>query len=359
MNDSSLLLPPHFWLLAALCLLAFLGPWWYFLQGSRSARRRRLGSRIAELDAGTEPLPLDLAGMQQALAQARQADAQAPQGGRYSLYALPWFLFIGDRDANLDGLLDAAEEKAADRRTGAAEFWQWRFLRSMIAIGIAPRAIADPADRRQRSLWYRALLELAERRKRLALNGIVVCISARTLLGDAGALAAIAAGLRERADDCADHLRLLLPIYLVVTGLEQLDGYELVRSALPAAVLEQAVGHRVGAPHGLTVTARFEALFEELARRLGALRMALLREQEDPLRKLAAHRFVEQLGALAPGMQTAVERLFGPQRASEGLRWRGIYLTAAAGDSGSSSAFVWDLFAHFLPADQPLAHSRR
>jgi type VI protein secretion system component VasK len=136
-----------------------------------------------------------------------------------------------------------------------------------------------------------------------------------------------------------------------------LEGYERVRATLPAEVLEQALGHRVGggAPMGPSAAGRLDAMFDQLGRRLDTLRMALLREQPDAGSKLAVHRFVEQLHALQPALRGAAES-FSQPRGSAALRWRGIYLTGASPDTGG--AFVWDLFAHFLPADQPLAHSQ-
>ena len=354
------LVPPDFWKLLAVCLGTFLLLWWFALAAGRIARRRTLRRRIAALDAQaglSRPLALD--SMTQSLAAARRAAEQAPQRPRFPLYARPWFLFIGDATADLPGLLDAAAEAPQGQRPATDDgFWQWRLLRSMIAIAIDPAALADPADPAERSRWYRALLELVERRRRLALNGIVVCVGAATLLGDARAAAASATALRALAEDAAEHLRLRLPVYLVVTGLERFEGYELARTALPAGVLEQALGYRVGR-FASRADVRFELPFDQLAERLKALRMALLSEQRDPVRRLAVHRFVEQLRALQPGLRLTAQRMFGGVRPSAALRWRGVYLTGAASGPGApGGAFVWDLFARFLPADQPLAHSQ-
>lgn len=364
MNTPPPLPPVHFWSLLALCLLAFAALWWFVLAAGRVARRRELRRRIEALDvAGTPPAPLDLAGMQQAIAQARRATQHtpAPQGLRRSAYATPWFMFIGDAEANVSGLLDAAAEAssapaaAVPAPADGDPFWHWRFLRSAIAIEIHPAALGEPADRRERSRWYRALLELAERRERLPLNGIVACVAAASLLGDAQAAAAAATRMRELIDDAASRLRLQFPVYLLVTGLERLDGYALVRAALPPETVEQAVGHRLATPAdaGAAAGPRLDALLEELHLRMSALRMALFRGQSQPAQRLATHRFVEQLCGLQPALRAVIERLFREGRELR-PRWRGIYFTAASSDAGRG-AFLADLFGHFLPADQPLA----
>ncbi|MDM0019676.1 type VI secretion system protein [Variovorax saccharolyticus] len=356
--NAELPLPPHFWSLLALCLLALLALWWFLLASGRTGRRRRLRQRIAALDAqAAPPAPLDLIGMQEAMARARRAaqHAPAPQALRHSLYAIPWFMFLGDAPARLPGLLGGAGA-AAPVPGSDDSFWRWHFLHSTIAIEIGPAALGDAADPRERGRWHRALLELAERRERLPLNGIVACVAAATMLGEAGAAEALATRLRQRVDEVAEQLRVQLPVYLVVTGLEQLEGYAAMRDALPADALEQALGHRLAdhGPAALDAGARLDDIFGLLAAQLHAVRMALLRDQQDPSRRRAIHVFIEQLRALQPGLRVVALRLFAAPRGPRAPRWRGLYLTAAP-SATVGGAFIDDLFERFLPADQPLA----
>ncbi|MDM0109043.1 type VI secretion system protein [Variovorax sp. J22R24] len=355
-------LPAHFWPLLALCLLAFLSLWWFVLGSSRSARRRMLRLRIAALGQEKEA-PSRPGELQQSLAQARQAllHAPAPPVVRNPLYAIPWFVFIGDASANVAGLLDAAVGSSSSAPYAERDdaFWHWRGLPSMIAIETSPAALGDPGDPHERSLWYRALLELAERRERLPLNGIVVCVGASTLLGGAAEREAVAMRLRTLVHEAAEHLGLLLPVYFFVTGLEQLNGYDVVRAALPDEVLAQALGHRLSldAAPRIGAGAELDALFGEITQRLHALRMTLLRGERDPIRRQAIHVFVEEVRSLQQGLRGVTHRIFGNGHGPHSPRWRGLYLTAAPHE-GRGGAFVRDLFERFLPADQPLARSR-
>lgn len=350
-------LPPHFWSLTGLCVLAFLALWWFVLASGRIRRRRLLRRRIAAFDAEAAPAPLDLVGMQEAMARARRAapHASAPQARRRSLYAIPWFMFLGDAPADLPGLLVGAG--AAASLPGSEDgLWRWHFMQSTIAIEIGPAALGDPADPRERGRWHRALLELAERRERLPLNGIVACVAAATVLGDPGATESLALRLRQRIDEVAEQLRVLLPVYLVVTGLERLEGYATARGALPAEALGQALGHRLAddTPAGIDAGDRLDGIFGELDVQLHALRMALLRGEKDPVRRWAIHSFTERLRDLRPGLQLLALRLFAAPRSARAPRWRGLYLTAAP-SAAAGGAFIADLFDRFLPADQPLA----
>lgn len=352
-------LPAHYGALLALCLAGLLALWWFMLGSRYLARRRLLRRRIEALASPSDTAPpKTFAEPRAAVAHAREHLLCSPalRALHHPLYDLPWLLFIGDEDAGLPALLAAARREASvppgQGMDEGGDFWRWHFLPALVAIETRAAAVHEPATPHERGLWYRALLALAEQRERLPLNGIVICVKAARLLGDAQHVAADAARLRQRVDEAAELLRLQLPIYLLVTGLERLAGYEVLCEALPPAVRAQALGHRL--PDTAAAVARPDALFEPLALRLHALRMGLSRGQPEPARRQAIHAFVEQVRALQPGLRTFAQQLFEAPRSSHaGARWRGLYLVAAGDDN--RSAFVSDLFQRFLPADQPLA----
>ncbi|OUL99155.1 type VI secretion system protein [Variovorax sp. JS1663] len=354
-------LPTQYGLLLALCMASLLALWWFMLGARHSARRRMLRRRIEALE-----LPADAA-LQGAVAATQAAALQmretllrssALRGLNQPLYDLPWLLFIGGEDAGLPALLAAARRDAAPAPAPAPDagaepaFWRWHLLPAMVAIEAGPAAMREPATPQSRGLWLHALLALADQRERLPLNGIVVCMSAAALLGDGQRLAADAQRLRQRIDEAAELLRLHLPIYLLVTGLERLPGYAVLRAALPAPVRAQALGHRL--PDGIAAAGRSDMLFEPLIQRLHALRMGLLRGEPEPARRQAIHVFIEQLRTLQPGLRITAQHLFGPSGGHAHARWRGLYLVAAPALE-DEAAFIQDLFRRFLPADQPLA----
>jgi type VI secretion system protein ImpL len=362
---SPMLSPMHVLPLLALCLFAFALLWWFVLGARRRARRRQLRRRIAALRRAPTTLDTAPTALLQSIAQAREA-LQPARPARAAvdapLYRVPWFLFLGDAAADVAGLLDAAQ--GADppphpaRADAAAAFWRWRRLPSMVAIEIRPAVVDDAEDRRERILWHEALLALTVERPRLPLNGIVLCVDAASLAGAARETGPMLRALRRLIDEAAEHLRLQLPVYLVVTGLDQLPGYDTLRAALPAEALAQALGHRLpAAPQpGASAGARLAELFDPLMLRLHALRMALLREAREAPQRQAVHGFVEQLRALRPGLELLVQALFDEAHGPRPLRWRGLYFVAA-GAQPAGPAFVADLFRRFLPADQPLART--
>ena len=357
------------WQLVAAGLFGFGALWWWLLGARRFARRRALRQRIAALGQPSSDSGLAaLSGMRRGISDAVQGVLQ-PSGqptGHALLYRVPWLLFVGDQAADVPGLLAAAHHASAQpappaRESMADAFWRWWLLGPMTAIETHPDAVCEPSAARERSLWFQALLELAERRERLPLNGIVVCVGASALLGDPLEIDETAAQLQRLVDEASQLLQLQLPVYLVVNGLERLRGHETVLAALPPAVLAQALGHRLAYDEATGAAgAQLDQAFATMVDRLHALRMALARRQPLPADRLAIHRFVEDVTALRPGLRLLVERLFERPRHIDApaLRWRGLYFTSAA-EGGASGAFVADLFQRLLPGDQPLARPTR
>lgn len=321
---------PSFLHALAVCALGLGLLWWLLAGARRFSRRRVLRQRIAA--AGGEA-----------------ARPVLPQTDAGTLYLVPWFLFLGNAQAGVPALLAAAGPLEAPR--GDA-LWRWWRLPALVAIEPDPALIESPAaDAR----WYQALLALAEQRSHLPLNGIVLCLDAQQLLAGPHAADALAQRLRLRVDQAGEHLRVRLPVYLVVTGLARWPGFATLRRLLPPQALAQALGHRlpVDGRDSRPAEDHLDALFEPLMLRLHALRMGLLPHCRTPQERQALHGFIEQVGALQPALRHVAEALFARPRPMLAPRWRGLYLTAA--DDAGEGAFTADLLARFLPADQPLA----
>ena len=372
-----------FWLLTLGCAAGFALLWWWTLGHRRWQRRRLLQRRLAEVgnggnggggggSGGGEGGDGSGSGATNSRPAAHPLTSTAP--GTSSVLH-PRFLFVGDAAADVAGLLRAGGA-LPQRATPSAPWQAWTQL-AMTAIALAPGVAEnattaasptnatnatnaadaadatnaeDVADRRARRLWLQGLLALAEQHPALPLNGIVVCVAAEALPQAPRRLAAL-------VQEAAQLLQLQMPVYVVVTGLERLQGYAQVCAGLPPEVLAQALGHCFIEPDtsGGSAAPRLDALFAPLAARLQALGMALVRDQPDPAARLAIVHWVEQVLALQAGLGTLVDQLFVPPA---GAQWRGLYLAAAASPAGPG-AFATDLFQRFLPGDQSLARPAR
>ncbi len=361
-------IPPRFWQLLGLCLAALAVLWWFTKGARKYSRAGRARQRIGDLGPGNadderEPL----ATMSAAIQEAKRAIQRSPElagtrgaGGRNPLYRVPWMLFLGDADADVHGLLQAANSSSPFPAPAGGDLdamWRWWFFKSMIAIETSPRIVCDAAARTERGLWYQALMQLASERDQLPLNGIVVCIGARSLLAQGDTLKDASMRLRRLVDESMEHLRVQLPVYVMVTGLEQLPGYSAFRAAVPAEAFVQAMGWRLPENEAVSAgtSAKFDNLFAPMAERLHALRLTALAAQHEVKGRRGVFEFVQSITRLQGGLRQFVSLLLEDNPFQRTPRWRGLYFVGGQGPDTPAGAFVADLFTRFLPADQPLA----
>lgn len=359
------LVPMAFWQLSGLCLVALAVLWWFTSGAKRFSLAGRTRKRIGDLGPGNpEDEREPLARMTAAINEAKRTIARSPEmeQGRDPLYRIPWMLFVGDQAANVPGLLEAAARVSpfpppGGSTEGTPPVWRWWFFKSMIAIETDARLVCDTADRLERGLWYQALMQLAHEREKLPLNGICVCIDARTLAGDVDALKTLGSRLRRLVDEAMEHLDARMPVYFMVSGLERLPGYAAFRGSLPSEAFAQALGHRLGGDAASDAAAggQLNSILGPILDRLHALRMTALREQATPAARRGVFEFVESLRRTEGGLRLFVELLLEDNPFQHTPRWRGLYFTGAGSQDSPGGAFVADLFTRFLPADQPLA----
>ncbi len=355
-------LPMRFWQVLGLCVVVLVVLWWFMAGQRKASLKGRTRKRIGDLGPGNadderEPV----ARMTAAVAEAKRVIARAPEiaQGRTPLYRIPWVLFIGDSAANVDGLLRAGSEvspfPASDKPAmDPDDVWRWWFHKSMIAIEMHPRVVCDASARLDRGLWYQALMQLADEREKLPLNGIVVSIAVQTLLGPADALKDASTRLRRLVDEAMEHLQVLMPVYFVVSGLERLPGYAQLRATLPAEAFSQALGHRFSENAPIAASC-IDEVMQPIEDRLHALRMTALRAQHGPQQRRAIFDFIESLRQARTGLAQFVGLMLEDNPFQRTPRWRGLYFAGAADGSQRGGAFVADLFTRFLPSDQPLA----
>ncbi len=273
----------------------------------------------------------------------------------------PWLLFLGDSAADVRSLLQAAASAPHARELSRANDtrpWHWWVFRSVVAIEPGPRlshphATIGDGD----APWSKALAMLATERRKLPLDGMVICIAAQSLREPDAVVATHADRLHRLADEATRRLELQLPVYVVVTGLEALPGHATFRSALPASVFRRVLGwrHAAVAADGV-LDANLEAQADGVMARLLSTAQAVLATERDPRRRREAFAFAQSLHGVRRGLRTFLDRLQANESGgARRLHWQGLYVTGGSRNEAPSGDFVDDLFGRFLPADRVLA----
>lgn len=255
-----------------------------------------------------------------------------------AVYQLPFYLVIGTAGAESPDFWDSSDLSLPfgppledSQRPDRCNFWIYD--RGVVAdLGgdyvLRQDGTADEAGLRL------ALRLLQKYRPARPLDGVIVPVSARELLG-AGGLEGFSA-LEQRADavyralwQIQKQLGMLFPVYLVITDGEAVGGFAELAASLPEAQRGEMVGW--SNPYHINQTYRSEwaeEAFAALGRDLRAAQKEAFVEGPPPPVAERLLLLPSEAARLEEPARRYLDRLFKPTAYHEPIQLRGIYLCA-------------------------------
>ena len=254
--------------------------------------------------------------------------------GRDGVYALPWYLVIGEPGSGKSALLHESglelpaefARLPAPGPTRDCDFWLANEAILLDTSGRYSRS-EESADRSE----WRSLLRLVRgARPGMPVNGVVVAVPATSLLGrSVSDVEENARQLRRTLNEIIDELGVDAPIYITVTKVDLVDGFIELASALPPGRLVELFGwtnpERRFADAGDAALRGLDAVREQLE----AILPELLLREADPQRRRKLFVFPQELDELSRVLAVFLRRSFAPSRYEETPFLRGVYLTSA------------------------------
>ncbi|MBK8167218.1 MAG: type VI secretion system membrane subunit TssM [bacterium] len=263
------------------------------------------------------------------------------RGGRAALYVLPWYLVLGPEGAGKSGLIRNSGLQPPDkgpgdlRGIGASANCEWWFTNHAVVLEADRRFAAAAGGKAADSDWLAFLSTLRKQRPHTPLNGVVIAVPASDLLTSSPAgLEAQARLLRRRLDEIGDELKLVYPVYVVVTKLDLVHGFDEYFAGLDGAGGEQVLGctlraanQREGGLENL-FAAEFGLLYQNLCRRR---QMRLVQAEHQPRRE-GTYLFPLEMRSLGDNLQRFVKTLCENNAYGRNPLLRGFYFTSVGGD---------------------------
>ncbi|PMZ99059.1 MULTISPECIES: type VI secretion system membrane subunit TssM [unclassified Pseudomonas] len=291
-------------------------------------------------------------------------------GGRRALYRLPWYLVIGDQHAGKTSFIDRTEQsfsltridkaQARGRQAQALAFPIGWWLSNDAVIIDPPGAFirqeslaGSPVDESARQqvppatsarLWQHLLDWLLRSRSQRALNGILLVVDLPALLhGTPEQRIALAHVLRTRLYEVSSQLGSRLPLYVVLTKFDLLDGFDQLYAGLSVSMREKMLGFTFKLDAIGTFDAWLEEygdhyeqlisqLFEQVVDRLDALDSAPQRA-----RLFSLHA---QLIGLRPILLEFLKEALASDRYTTPALVRGVYWSSVIQQGDMFNAFV-------------------
>jgi type VI secretion system protein ImpL len=318
------------------------------LRGSMRENERLLDGLVSgsansdSTERAAQELSLLRKRFEDALRVLRKARFRSPDGERRTVAQLPWYMFIGaPGSGKTTALLNAGMRfPLGDPRggetlqgVGGTRNCDWWFTDEAVLLDTAGRYTTQESDRDADAAAWLGFLDLLKTfRPRQPLNGVLVTVSLSDLAHwNNDELARYGAHVRERIGELHQRLGVRLPIYLVVTKVDLLAGFNEFFSEFDAERRAQVWGMTFGATEllaGGAITARFEDEFAGLERRLYAMLPGRLQKERDLQRRAAIYRFPQQFRLSGPLVAAFLRAGFASLWSGEAALVRGVYFTS-------------------------------
>ncbi|PTS84371.1 type VI secretion system protein ImpL [Pseudomonas sp. HMWF032] len=283
--------------------------------------------------------------------------------GIESRYQVPWFMLLGDPREGTQLCADW-QLSPVGRSSWFGRWW----ADPDGAVLVVPQSIFLPHDNNTAPtfIWRRLLGILQRLRGQRPLDGVIWVIPLAQLQ-DEEQLAADVLVMRRRFAEMLQRLGLSLPVYVIVSGLEALPGFQELLSVLPEDSHDQAFGW--SSPYALDANWQSYWLDDAADQLVQATQAAVLEsaalrgELNEDL-----YRLPDQLIDLKNSLRMLLEPIFQGNAQGEAPRLRGIYLSgaratleddplSAVDQSGLRGVFTRQLWIERFQAEQGLAQA--
>ena len=268
-------------------------------------------------------------------------------GGKSSLIAsLTWVQKHAD-----------AQATSVDDVPGTA----WHQFPEGVLIDPDGRLSAAPAGTPEAAQWLQALQGISAQRPERALDGVVLVVSAAALRGDPALRLRLAQDARRQLQDLRTQLRFVLPVYVVVTQCDGIEGFGAYWRVFPTGLRAQIQGWSAG-PSDPPPAAQWPAAQRGMVDRLAALQVEAAAIQHSIAEADDFFLYPRQFETLREGITGYLGELFQDAGWDLAFLCRGVYFTGnvqppPAPPKGvrADVAFVDELFSAKVLKERGLA----
>lgn len=306
--------------------------------------------------------------------------------------SLPWYLLLGPPGSGKTTLLHSLAQQLPPVvcpegawHMATPDYAWWFFTNAGILDTSGHYALARPFTEAHNT-WTHIIDGLHEARPTQPLHGVIVTVAADALaVATPDTRQAEALCLRQRLSDLEDTLGVRLPIYVLVTRCDLIEGFIPFFAHLPVHILNQVFGWLHAVPRARRALtqqspAPLEVMGNMMSERLERLRSFILHETaglNEGLARQQIFSFLEEWRALSPRLQAYLEVLCQVQTDQPPLWLRGLFYCSATQQgqpvsllrqawdfpapapiesTSTDPYFIRDLLTVILPRDRHLAH---
>ncbi|MGJ8680369.1 type VI secretion system membrane subunit TssM [Paraglaciecola sp.] len=264
------------------------------------------------------------------------------KGNRKYLYQLPWYVIIGPpgagkttalQNSGLNFPLQEGFGSEPVKGVGGTRNCDWWFTNEAVMLDTAGRYTTQDSDELvDREAWTGFLSLLKNYRGRRPLDGVIVAFSITDLIGQSAETRKLhALAVRKRLGELSESLKVQVPVYVVFTKMDLLEGFSAFFDDLGKKEREQIWGTTFSlevSDKADKLVETFDAEFDALISRLDAKLLGRIQSEHDVNRRALLQGFPEQIASLKGAMHDFVGEIFAPTLYEEKSLLRGVYFSS-------------------------------
>lgn len=281
-------------------------------------------------------------------------------------YAQPWVLVLGGKGAGKSSLVASVSANERHPKPGKADElkadgMQWSFLRRGVLID-ADGALANASEGSDGArAWAKGLDMLDALRPERALDGIVLCVSARSLRSaKRSERAALAAEANRQLGQLQSAVEFMLPVYVVVTQCDDVPGFGAFWRNLEPGHRREMFGYSAVSQDLSHAPAEWaEAAFDRIGERLREVQVNVAAASERVEDVDGFFLFPARFRELREPLSDWLETVFRTTAWQSGHLFRGLYFSGAVDGAGEqrSGARADVAFVDALVTDKVLCET--
>jgi type VI secretion system protein ImpL len=282
------------------------------------------------------------------------------------LYVLPWYMVIGRPRSGKSSALKNAKLLLPDinlpkQGPGSTLNVDWWLYEQAIVIDTAGRYSVPDNEERDKKEWGTLLGMLSRHKQKEPINGVVLVVAADRLLENSeDELMDEGRQVRASINELMERLEVKVPVYLMVTKCDLIEGFNDWTDYLPDEAALQAMGHLYESD-SIIINENIDLIFDKLLDRIKELRILMLDRSQDHSDSLLT--FPSKIEALRNGLKIFTQTALKENPYQDTPKFRGLFFTSSQqkirenGENEERGLFLHEFFTNVLPADRDLLDS--
>lgn len=275
-------------------------------------------------------------------------------------YELPWYMVIGNNNEGKTTLLETSglefplnidyKDRELIEETNTKNF-EWYFAEHAIFIDVPGNYIELKQNPEDPIVWKEFLRIFVKKRWKRPVNGIILTVSAETILNkNQREFEQYSKDLRDRFDELSLSFMSSIPIYLIITKSDLIEGFDEYFSSIDQDEKDEILGLTFDEKIKNVDSSVIKPQLENLLKRLNSSILDKIHYEWDISNKGKIFSFCDNFSNFFEKTNLFVEMCFSQTRYRKPLLLRGVYFTSVSNNE--------DIYSNRLIASKDFENSR-